>query len=74
MTDHDPAVAALAARLLAALRSTGRAEIDDNPASLDAVTVKGSCDFLLLARTALDAQARTSASLTPDQLNAANDE
>lgn len=74
MDATEDAVAALAAKLVAALRDSG-ARVEARPQSLAAVRIDGGCDFLLLARTAIaEIDRRTDESITPEELNASNDE
>ena len=74
MDGTDEQVALLAAHMVDALRQSG-AKVEANPGSLAAVRIDGSCDFLLLARAALaQVNRKTDESITPDQLNAQNDE
>lgn len=74
MDATEDAVAALAAKLVAALRQSG-ARVQADPRALDAVRVEGACDFLLLARIAIEAiDRRTDESIPPEELNASNDE
>jgi hypothetical protein len=49
--------------------------VEADPQSLTAVRIDGACDFLLLARTAIEEiDRRTDESIPPEELNASNDE
>jgi hypothetical protein len=74
MDPTEEAAAALAVKLVAALRRSG-ARVEADPQSLTAVRIDGACDFLLLARTAIEEiDRRTDESIPPEELNASNDE